>query len=102
MWDVHRTSQRKQGVWCNAIRKINEHSSAGRFVTVTFTKKSGELRTLNGRLGVTKGLSLPVGEGHNNLDKAKFITIWDMKARGYRAINREAIVSVTVDHQHHG
>ena len=76
--------------------------SAGRFVTVTFTKKSGELRTLNGRLGVTKGLSLPVGEGVNHLDKAKFITIWDMQAKGYRAINRETIKSVTVNHQQFG
>ena len=77
-------------------------SSAVRFVTVTFTKKSGELRTLNGRLGVTKGLSLPVGEGDNHLDKAKFITIWDMKAKGYRAVNRATIVSVTVNHQQFG
>ncbi len=74
--------------------------SAGRFVTVTFTKKSGELRTLNGRLGVTKGLSLPVGEGVNHLDKAKFITIWDMQSKGYRAIYTETIMSVTFYHHH--
>ncbi len=77
-------------------------ASAGRFVTVTFTKKSGELRTLNGRLGVTKGLRLPVGAGVNHLDKAKFMTIWDMQSKGYRAINRETIKSVTVNHQQFG
>jgi len=74
-------------------------NSAGRFVTVKFYKKSGELRTLNGRMGVIKALRHPVGVGHNNLDKEQYITIWDMKAKGYRSIARDAIVSVSIDHQ---
>ena len=41
-------------------------NSAGRFVTVKFYKKSGELRTLNGRMGVIKALRHPVGVGVNH------------------------------------
>jgi len=71
--------------------------SAGRFVTVTFTKKSGELRTLTGRMGVTKHLK----GGVSTLDSTKFITIFDMVNKGYRAINRETIKSVTLNHETH-
>ena len=71
--------------------------SAGRFVTVTFTKKSGELRTLTGRMGVTKHLK----GGVSTLDSTKFITIFDMFNKGYRAINRETIKSVTLNHETH-
>jgi hypothetical protein len=72
-------------------------NSGGKFVTVTFIKKDGSERVLNGRMGVTKALALPVGEGDNKLDKDTFITIYDMKAQGYRAINRSTIISVTID-----
>tara|TARA_B110000971_G_scaffold198789_1_gene215627 strand:- start:328 stop:570 length:243 start_codon:yes stop_codon:yes gene_type:complete len=71
--------------------------SAGRFVTVTFTKKSGEVRTLTGRMGVTKHLK----GGVSTLDATKFITIFDMVNKGYRAINRETIKSVTLNHETH-
>jgi hypothetical protein len=71
--------------------------SAGRFVTVTFIKKSGELRTLTGRMGVTKHLK----GGVSTLDADKFITIFDMVNKGYRAINRETIKSVTLNHETH-
>ena len=71
--------------------------SAGRFVTVVFEKKDGSIRTLTGRMGVTKWLK----GGQSTLDKDQFITIYDVVNKGYRAINREAIMSVTIDHQHH-
>lgn len=76
-------------------------NSGGKFVTVTFIKKDGTQRVLNGRMGVTKALALPVGEGNNNLDKNTFITIYDMKAQGYRSINRNTIISVTIDKETH-
>jgi hypothetical protein len=73
-------------------------NSAGRFVTVKFYKKSGELRTLNGRMGVIKALRHPVGVGVNHLDKDAYITIWDMQKKGYRSIARDSIVSVSINH----
>lgn len=72
-------------------------SSAGRFVTVVFEKKDGSLRTLTGRMGVTKWLK----GGKSTLDADQFITIYDVVNKGYRAINRDTIMSVTINHQQH-
>ena len=71
--------------------------SAGRFVTVVFEKKDGTIRTLTGRMGVTKWLK----GGQSTLDKDQFITIYDVVNKGYRAINRDSIMSVTINHQQH-
>jgi hypothetical protein len=71
--------------------------SAGRFVTVVFEKKDGSIRTLTGRMGVTKWLK----GGKSTLDADQFITIYDVVNKGYRAINRDAIMSVTINHQQH-
>ena len=68
--------------------------SAGRFVTVVFEKKNGELRTLTGRLGVTKHLK----GGTSTLNADEYITIYDVVNKGYRAVNRSTIRSVTVNH----
>lgn len=69
-------------------------NSEGRFVSVEFIKKDGSLRKLTGRLGVTKHLK----GGVSTLDKDKFITIYDTVNKGYRAINRDTIKAVTIDH----
>lgn len=64
--------------------------SSGKFVTVTFYKKDGSLRIMNCRLGVTKHLK----GGECTLDREKFIIVYDMVKKGYRAIDKETIVSV--------
>lgn len=66
------------------------YSSAGRFLTVEFIKADGTLRRINGRLGVTRHLA----GGKCTLNKNKFIIFYDLKNKGYRAINKSAIVSV--------
>lgn len=66
------------------------YDSNGRFLTVEFVKKDGSIRKINGRLGVKKYLS----GGNSTLDSNKFIIIYDLKARGYRAINKNSILSV--------
>ena len=68
--------------------------SAGRFVTVVFEKKNGELRTLTGRLGVTKHLK----GGVSTLNPDAYITLYYVVNKGYRAVNRETIRSVTLNH----
>tara|TARA_R110000868_G_C10626090_1_gene742743 strand:+ start:66 stop:314 length:249 start_codon:yes stop_codon:yes gene_type:complete len=68
--------------------------SAGRFVTVSFTKKDGTERVLTGRLGVTKHLK----GGKSTLDAEQYITIFDVVNKGYRAINRSTIKSVKINH----
>lgn len=66
------------------------YDSNGRFLTVEFVKKDGSIRKINGRLGVKKYLS----GGNSTLDSNKFIIIYDLKSRGYRAINKNSILSV--------
>jgi hypothetical protein len=68
-------------------------ASEGKFVRVTFTKKDGSERVLNGRLGVKKHLK----GGTSTLDPEKFVTIYDIQNKGYRAINRETIQEVAID-----
>ncbi len=71
------------------LQQLIEDSN-GKFVSVTFTKKDGSLRTLVGRMGVTSHLK----GGKSTLDASKYITIWDVQNNGYRAINRSTIQSV--------
>jgi len=68
-------------------------SSGGKFITVTFTKKDGSLRTLTGRLGVTKHLK----GGVSTLNPDQYVTIYDVQNSGYRAVNRSTIQSVTCE-----
>ena len=62
------------------------------FVTVTFTKKDGSERVLNGRLGVKKHLK----GGVSTLDPDLYVTIYDVVNEGYRAVNRSTIKTVKV------
>ena len=65
-------------------------NSKGKFFTVEFIKKDGSVRVINGRLGVKKYLK----GGESKLDASKYITIFDMMLKQYRAINRSTILSV--------
>ena len=67
--------------------------SEGRFFTVEFIKKDGTTRTLNGRLGVEKYLK----GGDCTLDREKFVIVYDIQKKDYRAVNRETILSVKID-----
>jgi hypothetical protein len=68
--------------------------SKGKFFTVRFIKKDGSVRTMHCRLGVTKHSK----GGDNHLDPAQFLTVWDLHSKGYRAVNKDTILSVTVGH----
>ena len=67
-------------------------NSNGKFLSVTFIKKDGTERTLTGRLGVKKHLR----GGVSTLNPETYITLYDMTAKGYRAVNRATIQSVTI------
>lgn len=66
--------------------------SKGHFLTVRFVKKDGSVRTMHCRLGVKKHLK----GGTSTLNPEQFLTVWDLNAKGYRAINRDTVLSVTV------
>lgn len=68
-------------------------TSEGRFFTVEFIKKDGSTRILNGRLGVEKYLK----GGDCTIDRSKFVIVYDVQSKGYRAVNRETILSVKID-----
>lgn len=70
-----------------AIKLLN---SNGKFLTVTFKKKDGSIRVMNCRLGVTKHLK----GGVSTLNPEKYITVYDMQSKGYRAIAKDAILSI--------
>ena len=65
-------------------------NSNGKIFTVTFIKKDGTIRELNGRLGVIKHLK----GGSSTLNPEEYITVYDLKAEGYRAINKATILDV--------
>lgn len=65
-------------------------NSNGKIMTVKFIKKDGSLRVMNCRLGVTKHLK----GGTSTLNPDKFITVYDLKSEGYRAIDKDTILDV--------
>jgi hypothetical protein len=66
--------------------------SKGHFLTVRFVKKDGTIRQMHCRLGVTKHSK----GGESTLDPDKFFTVWDLHSKGYRAINKATVLSVTL------
>ena len=74
----------------NAIEALK--ASNGKFVTVTFVKKDGTLRTLNGRLRVIKHLK----GGVSTIDPHQYTVVYDVVNKGYRAVNNSTIQSVTL------
>lgn len=70
---------------------INEASN--KFMTVTFVKKDNTVRTINGRLNVKKYLR----GGKATVDTDKFLVLYSVADQGYRAVNKDSILSVAVD-----
>jgi hypothetical protein len=60
------------------------------FFTVTFIKQDDSVRKMNARVDVTKHLK----GGKSTLDPNKYVTVWDVTKREYRAVNRERIIEV--------
>ena len=68
-------------------------NSNGKFVSVTFVKKDGTARVLNGRTGVTKHLN----GGISTVNHDQYMVVYDTVAQGYRSVNKDTIVSVTCE-----
>lgn len=75
--------------------------SAGKIVTVTFIKKDGSTRVLNGRLGVKSYLKTDGGRANRSIvdlaTNKEYLTIFDMQKRGYRSIHPDRILSVSMN-----
>ena len=66
-------------------------SSAGKFITVTFAKRDGSIRKLNGRIDVTKHLKY----GPYVADTGTSFCVYDVVNKGYRTIRKDAIMGIT-------
>lgn len=68
----------------------------GAIFTATFVKLDGSTRVMNARLGVKKHRSILNTVSHADRTKLeeKYITVYDLKAKGYRNINRETLTAV--------
>ena len=70
----------------------------GRFFTVVFVKRTtGELRVMNCRQGVR--CHLKGGKAAYRFSEKRLVSVWDVKAEGYRSFGLEALVSITVEGQ---
>jgi hypothetical protein len=64
----------------------------GKFVGIDYTKIDGDHRALNGRLGVVKFLK----GGANTVEALdrSYLTVYDMKAKGYRTVDLDSTTRV--------
>ena len=65
-------------------------ANGDKFVGVTFTKKDGQKRNLNGRLHVRS----KTGKAPTTAKYPEYLTIYDVKAGGFRTINLDTIESL--------
>ncbi|PHQ84129.1 MAG: hypothetical protein COB65_06315 [Thalassobium sp.] len=73
--------------------------SKGKFVSVRFVKKDGEVRDLNGRVGVHKSKNAPlkgVGLAYNP-DDYGLVGIFDAQKKDYRMVNVNTLSQLKVD-----
>ena len=70
---------------------------------VSFVKKNGDLRDMQCRIGVTKGVKGVLPQGHRKAEDARcnVLTVFDMVAiqrgiNGFRRINLEGLRSVSI------
>lgn len=65
--------------------------AGNKFITVSFLKKDGTPRTINGRLHVKRYLK---GGDNPNTRKDEFIIIYSMKDKGYRTVNLDSVFRI--------
>jgi hypothetical protein len=73
--------------------------SGGQFVSVEFIKKNGDVRKLNGRMGVHSSKYAPlknVGLAYDP-DEYGLIGIFDAQNKGYRMVNINTLLGMKID-----
>ena len=71
----------------NEIQRI----AGNKFISVSFLKKDGSPRTINGRLHVKRYLK---GGDNPNTRKDEFLIIYSMRDKGYRTINLDTVFRI--------
>ena len=75
------------------------HVTNGKIFSSTFVKKDGTHRLLNGRLKVTKGLKENAKPRPYDPSKYNLVCVYDMKAEGYRMINFNTLLTLSINKQ---
>lgn len=65
--------------------------AGNKFISVSFVKKDGTKRTINGRLHVKRYLK---GGDNPNTRNDAFLIIYSMKDKGYRTINLDSVFRI--------
>jgi hypothetical protein len=72
-------------------------ATEGKIFSSTFIKKNSEVRTLTGRLQVTKHLKENAKPAPYNPENYNLQCVYDMKAKGYRMINLQTLTNLTIN-----
>ena len=73
------------------------HITNGKIFSSTFIKKDGTHRLLTGRLKVTKGLKENAKPRPYDPSKYNLVCVYDMKAEGYRMINFNTLLTLSIN-----
>lgn len=65
--------------------------AGNKFISISFLKKDGTPRTINGRLHVKRYLK---GGDNPNTRKDEFLIIYSMRDKGYRTINLDTVFRI--------
>ena len=80
-----------------ATAKDMIQNSKGKIFTTTYIKKDNSKRVMNCRLEVKKGVT---GEGLKyNPDEYNLIPVYDMQSRGFRMVNVNTLVSLSISNE---
>ena len=80
-----------------ATAKDMIQNSKGKIFTTTYIKKDKSKRVMNCRLEVKKGVT---GEGlRYNPDDYNLIPVYDMQIGGYRMVNVDTLVSLSISNE---
>lgn len=82
-----------------AYRLMIDTKNTGKIFTVTFIKRDGTIRKMNCRLGVKKDLSNNPNKRPQNYnpDEHSLLSVYDMKAKGYRSIRLNTVIRLKID-----
>jgi hypothetical protein len=78
----------------NALIDSIIEQSRGRFLTVTFRKNNGEIRTINGRVGVHHNGWAADHRYDSFGNETYYFLIWSVRDRGFRRINAENVIRI--------
>ena len=68
--------------------------ASNKFIAVSFLKRDGTPRTINGRMGVKRYLK---GGDNPNTRKESFLIIYSIKDKGYRTVNLDSVFRIAAN-----